>query len=210
MMSRIFVAVFLLIIALANPARAEGHLDPARAIALMQAGGLNLYIRHAITDRSQVDTGRRGDRAGQRNLDARGRAQAAALGEAFRQLDIEVSAVASSEVFRARDTAELAFGPERVVIIDVLIADDYTPRDAYADALAVRALLGGSPASGNAVFVGHIIPFGMMISRSLSQAAFPEGSIALVRPTGGEMILIGIVSAEALIAAAGLATPWVR
>jgi hypothetical protein len=107
-------------------ARAQpGFLDTDAALALLRAGGLNLYLRHAITDRAQMDTGRRGDRAGQRNLSAAGRAQAAALGAAFRRLAVPVAEVLSSEVFRARDTAELAFGTFRIE--RDLIADDYTP-----------------------------------------------------------------------------------
>jgi hypothetical protein len=121
-----------------------------------------------------------------------------------------LASVSASEVFRARDTAELAFGPERVRILDVAIADDYTPRDAMADALAMRRVLGQRPASGNAVFVGHIIPFGMITGRSFSQAAFPEGAAGLVRPLGERIELVGVVSAEALIRAAGLETPWAR
>ncbi len=48
----------------------------------------------------------------------------------------------------------------------------------------------------------------MIIGRAFSQAAFPEGSIGLVRPLGERIELIGVVSAEALIRAAGLPTPW--
>jgi phosphohistidine phosphatase SixA len=209
-MSKLFIAIVISIFALAASARAEAHLDPARAIALMQAGGLNLYMRHAITDRTQRDTGRRGDRAGQRNLDARGKAQAAALGEAFKRLNITVTWVATSEVFRARDTAEIAFGAANVAVIDALIADDYTPRDPMADAMAVRQLLNRPPASGNATFVGHIIPFGLIIGRSFSQSGFAEGAVALVKPSAERPELIGIISAEAIITAAGLPTPWVR
>lgn len=208
-MPRLILAL-IAFFAVINPARAEGHLDTDRAVQLMRAGGLNLYIRHGITDRSQIDTGRRGDRAGQRNLDDRGRAQSVALGEALRRLAIPVGPVAASEVFRAKDTADLAFGAERVRIIDVLIADDYTPRDASGDARAVRRLLAVAPANGNAVFVGHIVPFGMIVGRSFSQAAFPEGSIGLVRPRASDFEFIGIVPAEALIRAAGMPTPWMR
>jgi phosphohistidine phosphatase SixA len=191
-------------------ARAETHLDPARAIPLMQTGGLNLYMRHAITDRTQRDTGRRGDRAGQRNLDERGKVQAAALGEAFRRLGIKLSWVASSEVFRARETAEIAFGAANVSIIDALIADDYTPRDPMADAMGARQLLNRAPTTGNAMFVGHIIPFGLIIGRSFSQSGFPEGSVALVKPGAEKPELIGIIPAEAIITAAGLPVTWVR
>lgn len=200
----------LLIIFAPFVARAEGYLDTSRALELLRAGGLNLYIRHAITDRSQIDTGRRGDRAGQRNIDERGRAQAIALGKALRTLGVPIGEVATSEVFRAVDTAELAFGAANVRTIDVLIADDYTPRDAGADAQAVRALLTRPPAQGNAVFVGHIVPFGMIVGRSFSQTAFPEGAIGVVRPRGETMEFLGVVPAEALVRAAGRSTPWVR
>ncbi len=200
--------VGLAALAMGGRALAEGFIETSRALALMRAGGLNLYIRHAVTDRAQVDTGRRGDRAGQRNIDARGEAQARALGEAFRRLGIPVGEVLASEVFRARDTAELAFGPGRARILDVLIADDYTPRDPMADALAMRARLARHPTASNDVFVGHIVPFGMIVGRSLSQAAFPEGAIGLVRPLGDRIELIGVVPAEAVIRAAGLPTPW--
>jgi phosphohistidine phosphatase SixA len=192
-----------------GPARAEGHLETARAVELLRAGGLNLYIRHAITDRSQVDTGRRGDRAGQRNIDARGRAQAAALGEALRRLGVPIGRVWTSEVFRAADTAELAFGAANVHVLDVAIADDYTPRDAGSDAAAMRLVLARAPERGNDVHVGHIVPFGMIVGRGFSQAAFPEGSIGLLRPEGQRFAFLGVVSAEALITAAGLPTPWV-
>jgi hypothetical protein len=50
----------------------------------------------------------------------------------------------------------------------------------------------------------------MIVGRSFSQAAFPEGSIGLVRPGEGGMTFLGIVPAEALIRAAGRPTPWAR
>lgn len=200
---------FILLFAPAT-ARADALMGADRALELLRAGGFNLYMRHAITDRSQIDTGRRGDRAGQRNLNAEGRAQAAALGEALRALAVPVGPVASSEVFRARDTAEIAFGAAATVVIDVLIADDYTPRDPIADAVAVRALLARPPVTGNAVFVGHIVPFGLIVGRPFSQTAFPEGAIGIVRPRGDRIELVGVVAAETLIRAAGRPTPWAR
>jgi phosphohistidine phosphatase SixA len=207
---RAVLAKIILLPAIARQARAEAHMTDARAVSLMKAGGLNLYMRHAITDRGQRDTGRRGDRAGQRNLDARGRAQAAALGEAFRRLGIPLSEVSSSEVFRARDTAEIAFEAVNVRIVDALIADDYTPRDPVADAIEMRRLLNIPPRTGNAMFVGHIIPFGLIMGRSFTQDGFPEGSVALVKPGADRPELLGVVPADALVAAAGLPTPWIR
>jgi phosphohistidine phosphatase SixA len=179
-------------------------IPDAEAVARLRAGGLNLYIRHAITDRSQVDTGRRGDRAGQRNLSEAGRAQAARLGEAFRALNIPVAEALTSEVFRAADTAELAFGRARIE--RDLIADDYTPGDALADARAVSRRLAEPVAGGNRVMVGHIVPLGMILGRGLAQAEFPEGAIGVFQPRGADWAFLGFVRAEQLIRAAGLGT----
>lgn len=187
---------------LAAPAAAQhAFLPDEQALSLLRAGGLNLYLRHAITDRTQVDTGRRGDRAGQRNLSEAGREQARALGRAFRALGIPVAEVLTSEVFRAADTAELAFGQARVE--RDLIADDYTPGSASEDARAVSRRLAQPVSGGNRVMVGHIVPLGMILGRGLAQAEFPEGSMGLFRPRGADWEFLGFVTAEQLIAAAG-------
>lgn len=180
---------------LALPALAQGFSFIAEPVALLRAGGLNLYLRHAITDRSQVDTGRRGDRAGQRNLSEAGRAQARALGDAFRRHAIPVTEVLTSEVFRALDTAELAFGGGRVE--RDLIADDYTPGNAAEDAAAVSRRLAG-PVTGNRVMVGHIVPLGMILGRGLAQGEFPEGAMGVFRPGDGRWAFLGFVRAEQL------------
>jgi phosphohistidine phosphatase SixA len=110
--------------------------------------------------------------------------------------------VLASPVFRAADTAELAFGADGYRIEPFLTADDYTHDAALltANIARTRERLGQRPARGNDVLVGHIVPLGMILGRSLSQAEFPEGALAVFRP--GVAALIGIVTAEALIAAA--------
>ena len=175
-----------------------GFLDTGAALARLRAGGLNLYLRHAITDRTQADTGRLGDRGGQRNLSAAGRAQATALGAAFRRLGIPVAEVLTSPVFRARDTAELAFGAAARVERD-LIADDYTPGSAAEDAAAVSRRLAQPVVDGNRVLVGHIVPLGLVLGRHLAQAEFPEGAMGLFQPTGAGWRFGGFVTAAQLI-----------
>ena len=180
-------------------AQSPAFLPPETALPLLRQGGLNLYMRHAITDRGQADTGRLTDRAGQRNLSPAGEAQARALGTAFRRLGIPVAEVLTSPVFRAQDTARLAFGGAR--IHPALVADDYTARDARQDAAEVSALLAGPAEGGNRVLVGHIVPLGMILGRALAQAEFPEGSLGLFRPEGGAWRFLGFVTAEALTGA---------
>lgn len=194
--------LLLSLLALPLPAVAQDFLADDQAVALLRGGGLNLYFRHGITDRSQIDTGRRGDRSGQRNLSEAGRTQATRLGEAVRALGIPVAEVLTSEVFRARDTAELAFGWARVE--PDLIADDYTPGNAAEDARRVSRRLAEPIAGGNRVLVGHIVPAGMILGRSLSQAEFPEGTAAIFRPRGADWEWLGMVRADQLIRAAGL------
>ncbi len=108
----------------------------------------------------------------------------------------------TSEVFRAADTAELAFGQARVE--RDLIADDYTPGDAGADARAVSRRLAQPVSGGNRVMVGHIVPLGMILGRGLAQAEFPEGATGLFRPDGTRWHFLGFVTAEQLIASAAL------
>jgi phosphohistidine phosphatase SixA len=191
-------------LAIPSRARAQGFafIPDDALLPLLRAGGLNLYVRHAITDRSQVDTGRRGDRAGQRNLSEAGRQQATRLGQAFRVLEIPVQEVLTSEVFRAQDTAELAFGRARVRVERDLIADDYTPGSASDDARAVSRRLAQPVAGGNRVMVGHIVPLGMILGRGLAQQEFPEGAAGVFRPRGGDWEFLGFFRAEQLIALA--------
>lgn len=183
---------------LAAPALAQpfAFLDLPAALALLRPGGLNLYLRHAITDRSQADTGRLEDRSGQRNLSPAGIRQARALGEGFRRHGIPVAEVLSSPVFRARDTAELAFGAARVE--RDLVADDYTPGDAAADARAVSRRLAEPVAGGNRVMVGHIVPLGLILGRPLAQGEFPEGGFGVFRPGGARWEFLGFVRADTI------------
>jgi phosphohistidine phosphatase SixA len=183
----------------ASAATAQGA-EAAALIAALRAGGVVAVMRHGITDRSQVDTGDLTNRAGQRNLSAEGRAQSLRTGRAVAALGIPLGQVLTSPVFRARDTAELAFGA-LAVIEPNLTADDYTPdavllreRIAWLGARSVRPSAPGA----TDVLVGHIVPLGMMLGRGLAQAEFPEGSFAVFAPNRA---LRGILAAETLWAA---------
>jgi phosphohistidine phosphatase SixA len=182
-------------------ATAQGA-EAASLVAALRAGGVVAVMRHGITDRSQVDTGDLANRAGQRNLSEAGRAQSIRTGRAVAALGIPLGQVLASPVFRALDTADLAFGSRRVVEAN-LTADDYTPDFALLRARIdwLRARSGRPSAPDRTdVLVGHIVPLGMALGRGLAQEEFPEGSFA-VFAQGGR--LIGILAAETLWAAAG-------
>lgn len=162
---------------------------PAAAplLARLRAGGMVLFFRHADTIGEPCDRSFRiGDRAGQRNISERGRAQAARIGERIAELRIPVRfPVLAGPVFRARDTAELAFGAERVTVTDSLLADDYA--GARLDwVLDEHRLLFAAPVSpgANRVLVGHRTPAIMISGGAVSDRIFPEGSALVIEPRG--------------------------
>ncbi|RYJ02614.1 MAG: hypothetical protein EON47_06935, partial [Acetobacteraceae bacterium] len=112
------------VLVLAPGARAAA---PEATLERLRAGGLVLFFRHADTRGEPCDRSFRiGDRPGQRNLSPAGRDQAARLGAALVAAGIPIALpVLAGPVFRARDTAELAFGADRVAVTDGLLADDY-------------------------------------------------------------------------------------
>ncbi|MBC7802179.1 MAG: histidine phosphatase family protein [Gemmatimonadaceae bacterium] len=196
-----FIAVALLA---GESARAmtEDAGRPAALVDALRRGGYVVVMRHAATDRTQVDRGDLANRSGQRNLSPAGTVQAAAIGRALDALRIPIGAVLTSPVFRARDTADLAFGPGRATITAELTADDYEPDGGrvMANVAWLQARIGTPPVAGNDILVGHIVPLSMALGWSLRQASYPEGAMAVFRPEGGQGTLLGILTAEDLLA----------
>ncbi len=174
--------------ALAAPARAAAPLRPHRPeepegaalVARLRRGGLTLFFRHADTAGEPCERGfRLEDRALQRHLSADGRAQAAAIGARLAALGVPVAVpVLTSAVFRARDTAEIAFGADRVRVSDALLAHDYAgPEQLPAVLEALRGLLATPvPPGANRVLVGHHRPALLVLGGVVGGRAFPEGA----------------------------------
>jgi phosphohistidine phosphatase SixA len=188
----------------APPARAQQRLVPARpedeaGMAMVEAlrrGGLVMFFRHADTRGEPCDRSFRvGDRAGQRNIGPGGRAQAARIGLRLEELGIPIARpVLAGPVFRARDTAGLAFGMEHVTVTDSLLADDYSgPRLAWV--LAEHRRLFSAPVApgGNRILVGHRTPAIMVAGDSLAGRAFPEGAALVLRPLGKGFRILGVL-----------------
>ena len=170
--------------------------DQDTLITALQQGGYVVYMRHGDTTGEPLDRTRDlTNRALQRNLSEDGRAQASSIGEAIKRLDLQVGHIAASPVFRARDTAELAFGVDQVEIDQWLIADDYT-LGGYGEHISkLRQYLATAPEEGNTWFVGHVIPISMATSSQVGRPNFPEGAAAIFRPLGSSFELIGILGA---------------
>ncbi|WP_431269501.1 histidine phosphatase family protein [Dankookia sp. P2] len=178
-----------------RPVPAEAP-EGAALVALLREGGLVLFFRHADTRGEPCDRSFRiGDRAGQRNLAPEGRAQAVRLGARMAALGIPVAApVLAGPVFRARDTAELAFGTARVEVTDGLLADDHAAaRLDWVLAEHRRLFAAPAPPGGNRVLVGHRTPAIMVLGDAVAGRAFPEGAALVVRPGGEGVALLGIL-----------------
>ena len=182
---------------------ARAQATPAQLVAAMREGGKVVFLRHATTVQEQIDTGRLGDRTGQRNLSPAGIEQARALGRAFRALDISFGLVLASPVFRARDTAELAFGAGNFTESMEVVADDYAGSQVNFMVESTRRLLRTPPPSGgNLLLVGHRTPLEMVTRQRFPDTILPEGAMAIFAPMGNETKLLGTLTAEQLIAAA--------
>jgi phosphohistidine phosphatase SixA len=168
----------------------------AALVARLRAGGLVLFFRHADTRGEPCDRSFRiGDRAGQRNISPAGRAQSVAIGARLAALGIPIAEpVLAGPVFRARDTAEAAFGAARVVVTDSLLADDYAgARLAWVLAEHRRLFSEPPPAGQNRILVGHRTPAIQVVGDAVAGQAFPEGAALVLAPSGTGFTLLGIL-----------------
>lgn len=189
--------------ATATPARAQrlmpalpGTPEAERLIDRLRAGGLTLYFRHADTTGMPCDrTYRIGERDGQRNISQDGREQSRRIGVALRERGIPLELpVLTGPVFRARDTAELAFGPGNVRVTESLLADDYAgSRLSWVIDEHRRLFVEPVPAGVNRVLVGHRTPAIMVLGDAAAGQAFPEGSAIVLEPGGTAPRAVGVL-----------------
>jgi phosphohistidine phosphatase SixA len=168
----------------------------------LRRGGLVMFFRHADTQGQPCDRSFRiGDRAGQRNISLAGRAQSRQIGAAIKALRIPVETpVLAGPVFRARDTAELAFGAGQVRVVDGLLADDYAGARLDWVLSEHRRLFSEPVAAGfNRVLVGHRTPAIMVLGPSLGGDAFPEGTALVIEPGAPGPRVLGILAPAPLV-----------
>src|SRR5438045_9742774 len=117
-MRRIFVLLVMFVGAAVAPAQPP---EPAEVVAELRKGGHVLFIRHPHTEADQADTDplHLDNVKAQRQLSDKGRAEAKALGEAFRALKVPVGKVIASKFHRAREAAELLAVGEVTASADV-------------------------------------------------------------------------------------------
>lgn len=194
----------LLLPLLAKPAAAQARFVPvtpadaagAALVARLREGGMVLFFRHADTRGEPCDRSFRvGDRPGQRNISPAGIAQSRRIGEALRELGVPVTLpVLAGPVYRARDTAEHAFGAAHVVVTDSLLADDFSGARLPWVLDEHRRLFSAPVARGtNRVLVGHRTPAIMVAGDAVGGRAFPEGGALVIEPRGDGFRALGIL-----------------
>jgi phosphohistidine phosphatase SixA len=173
-----FALVVLAISLIAMPAAAAD--DSQEAWAALAQGGHVALIRHG-----NAPPGYGGDPPGfrmddcstQRNLDDKGRAQASALGEAFRNHGVRVDRIASSPVCRCMDTASLmAVGK---VESSWALVPDKDP-NAGVRLRELKEMVGNWRGPGTLVLVTHGFTIRPLIGIIPDQA-----EVVVLRPTPG-------------------------
>ncbi|MBI1391569.1 MAG: hypothetical protein GC152_02400 [Alphaproteobacteria bacterium] len=178
----------LVVAALAGPmaSAADGSLE-AKAVAGLMAGGKVIVLRHANSPAGQA--GAVGMTAGcrladGRGLDAIGFAQARAMGAYLAEAGIRISAVYTSEMCRAWDTARLASSGGEAAAVEALVSTDAAIVDAFKtqlEAEIVEDCLDG--VCGNILLASHsnVVPqFGAIPAEGEPET--PSGALYVVDP----------------------------
>jgi len=191
--SAVAIAAAALLASAAGAAPARTLLaGPALADALRR-GGYVVYFRHASTDLSQEDTDTRNLRncATQRNLNAKGRADARAIGRAFRALRLPVGSVFASKYCRTRQTALLAFGRVRTTTDLTSLPSASTERERNRRVAALRRLLATQPRPGtNTVLVAHLFNIEAAANVSLEEG---EAGVFAPRENGRFRLVVRVM-----------------
>ena len=155
----------------------------------LQEGGLVILMRHALAPGigdppgfvlSQCDT--------QRNLSSQGRAQAQAIGRAFREREVPISAVYSSRWCRALETAELmALGSvEPTPWLDSFFRGR---GDQALITQTARERIAAWQGPGNLLLVTHQVNI-----TALTGGGVSSGEMVVVRPLKDSLTVVGRLS----------------
>jgi phosphohistidine phosphatase SixA len=148
----------------------------------LKSGGYIVLLRHAVTEPGIGDPPnfKLGDCGTQRNLSAKGRADAERIGKAFRARGIPVQDVLSSRWCRCIDTAQLAF--ERVKPEPMLGSMFNDPDSVRKEkARAVFASLADRTSPGNLIMVTH--------AENIQE-------LTGISPSSGELIVVAMEGAD--------------
>lgn len=180
-------AIFLVLLALFPSAAVEAASLGSAAKQRLQTGGAVILMRHAQTVPGTGDPPgyTLSDCATQRNLDERGKAQAAALRQAFRSAGVKIGKVFSSAWCRCVDTAKL-IAPELQVEIKDELGSFFDVNDSNARAAStskLKKLIADWSGPDNLLLVTHQVNI-----TALTGAVPAQGAFLVIEPASGAVI----------------------
>lgn len=177
-------AVAILALPAAVSAEKSENKSPDELVEIMKKGGNVIFIRHATTEKDYADQvkAKMGDCSTQRTLSEDGWKEAQAIGESFKQHEIPVGDVISSQYCRAWQTADLAFGEyTKNGDLNFEPAEEYTEEQTKTMRDQMVPHLSKAPKEGsNTILVGHDDPF------EAATGIYPEpmGVTYVLKPEG--------------------------
>ena len=156
--------------------------------ALSQRGAIAI-MRHALAPGTGDPAGfQLDDCTTQRNLDARGRDQARAIGAAFRERSITFDVVLSSQWCRTRETAELLGLGE---VIDAPELNSFFRQFDRREPQTRASLELLSGLEGRAMLVSHQVNISALTGQGTR-----SGEVLVIRMTGGAVEVLGRILIE--------------
>jgi hypothetical protein len=163
-------------------------------IEKLQQGGLNIFIRHAITpgkDPAKINPPNERPfdcSSGSRQLNDEGRAQSSRIGQRIKELNIPIGEVYSSGFCRCEETAKLAF--DRFTSTDWLLVRPGVFKadlDRALRSIPSKGFFNKTPSGKNNVYVGHGVTFTQGVLSSdfgIAEARIflEEGEAAIFEP----------------------------
>ena len=159
MRARARFLIALMLVFIGGAAWAQSSPPVSAILTLLRTGGYVIVFRHGATHADQADTDplNLDNVAKQRQLNDKGRADAKAIGDAFKAAGVPIGKSISSRFYRAVETAQLIGGKEPEATPDVseggLVV---SPNENNRRAQALRTIAATPPAAGtNTLVVTH-------------------------------------------------------
>lgn len=166
-------------------------------LARLQQGGLNIFIRHAITpgtdpNKLNPPSERPNDcSTGSRQLNDEGRQQSRQIGQRIKELGIPIGEVYSSSFCRCEETARLAF--DKVTVVDWLVVRPGVYQSTLDHALRSvpsKGFFNKTATGKNNVYVGHAVAFSSgVLSTDFPPVKLQEGEAVVIEPSNPPKIL---------------------
>jgi len=194
-MTRALAGLAALVGLLVSPAFSQ-TVAPEEVLKTLRAGGYVIVVRHGATHADQADTDplNLDNVAKQRQLNDKGRADARAVGDAFKTAGVPIGTSYSSRFFRAVETARLIGSKEPQATLDITEGGQVvSPNENNRRAAALRAMVGTVPEAGtNTLIVTHKPNILDALGRDWFEIR--EGEASIFKPTGdGKSVLVGRV-----------------